>query len=198
MSASTIIYRYYLIISSWLQTNRFCKNDERHGGRGVMKKWLSVLGEIFFYLLVGAIVGVIVMNIIGFRFFTVQTGSMANRYPVGTVIVIQPTDFEQFSVDDVITFRIENTDTVVTHRIISIDEKNQTVQTKGDNNNTADNGAIENNEIVGKVVFSVPYVGYVMIFLNTWVGKIVLGVIVLGDVLYFVIRQRSDKRKDEI
>ena len=64
---------------------------------------------------------------------------------------------------DVISYKINN-DTMVTHRIYSIDEKKQTVVTKGDANEKVDTAEVKSNQIVGKVAMSIPLIGYITIY----------------------------------
>lgn len=61
---------------------------------------------------------------------------------------------------DIITFRID--DTVVTHRVT--ENRNGICTTKGDANKTADPVSVKESQIIGRVVFSLPYLGYVIHF----------------------------------
>ena len=54
--------------------------------------------------------------------------------------------------------------TPVTHRIISQNEKGY--RTKGDANKTEDPVPAEASQIIGRVVFHLPYLGYVIHFLK--------------------------------
>lgn len=46
--------------------------------------------------------------------------------------------------------------------------------TQGDANNTADLDAVSVNAVVGRVVCSIPYIGYVLAFLKSPLGMIIL------------------------
>ena len=56
----------------------------------------------------------------------------------------------------------------VTHRILDTinSEGNYKYQTKGDNNTTADDTVCPSNNIFGKVIFVIPWLGYLKIFFN--------------------------------
>ena len=78
--------------------------------------------------------------------FKVQTGSMEEEIYVGDYILILKQD--DYKVHDVVTYTQEGY--YITHRII--EEKEDTVVTKGDANNVADD-AIPKTSIIGKVIF---------------------------------------------
>ena len=77
------------------------------------------------------------------------------------------------------------------HRIIDID--GETVTTKGDANNTADE-PIELSAIKGRVLFWIPFAGNVASFLKTPVGTIC---IIAAAIALIEIPRRSEKKKDD-
>ena len=56
----------------------------------------------------------------------------------------------------------------VIHRIIEKKQKNGEFSfiTKGDNNNTPDKEEVKENQLIGKVVFKIKYIGYPAILLH--------------------------------
>jgi signal peptidase len=128
----------------------------------------------------------------GYGFFTVKTGSMTDVYPIGTVIIVQPTDFEDISVNDVISFYLGES-SVVTHRVVDIDTTNRTFTTKGDQNNTEDSTPVPYENVIGVPIFSIEKLGYLYMFFNTTKGKVVLGGIVVLIVLSGVYSAHSRK-----
>lgn len=85
------------------------------------------------------------MNIFGYSFFQVKTGSMSGTMEIGDIIIVKlTTDVEK---GDIITYEKEQT--LITHRIIQKQE--DSIITKGDANNAEDE-PIKTNEVVGKVV----------------------------------------------
>lgn len=94
-----------------------------------------------------------------YQILTVLSGSMEPAIHTGSIVIIKPTD--NYKIGDIITFgKTEKTPT--THRIhdIKVNAGNPVYTTKGDANNAPDNREISNNEVVGKVLFSVPYAGF--------------------------------------
>ncbi len=86
------------------------------------------------------------VNIFGYSYFVVATGSMVPTIEVNDVIFVKLTD--NVKNDDIITFKNQNGD-IITHRIIQT--SGNRIITKGDANNTQDD-AITKNSVIGKVV----------------------------------------------
>lgn len=149
---------------------------------GYMKKLLFIL-KILVYSLYAIIIvvgiAVAVLLLMGFKLYCIQTGSMEPEYPVGSMIVVEHVDFEQLKEKDVITY-VVNDNTVVTHRVVSIDTENQMLMTKGDNNNIGDGSPVAYKNVIGRVKFKLPRFGWVILFLDTRFGKIMLGIAAFG------------------
>lgn len=90
---------------------------------------------------------------------------MAPAIKIGSMVVIHPVD--SYKTGDIITFgKISKIESPTTHRILKTEVKNNQVvyTTKGDANNGSDLKEIQKSEIIGKVVFSLPYAGYAVNF----------------------------------
>ena len=129
-----------------------------------------------------------VANLAGFTPMTVLTDSMSPTFNHGDMIIIKKCDPNTLEVGDIVTFHtiIQNEYALNTHRIIEIngDVGMRTFITKGDNNEIADQRSIAGGDIVGKYTGRLPYVGYVMQFLSSSVGFLV--VIVLPLLVFFI------------
>ena len=127
----------------------------------------------------------------GYSYFTVVSNSMRDEIPKGSLIFVKYT--KDLKPGDNITFRMDQT--LVTHKIIDIYENNgQTwFQTKGTNNTNPDDYAVNERDVIGKVVRTLPGVGALMISINE---KIPLIFIMLGMliILYFLY-YKEGKRK---
>ena len=145
-----------------------------------MKKLLLLYLRIFVYSLYAVIIiaGLViaVLLLMGLKLYCIQTGSMEPQYPVGSMIAVEHVDFESIDVDDVISFVISG-DKIVTHRVVEVDRENQTFHTKGDNNNIDDASPVAYKNVIGRVRFKIPYFGWVVLFLDTRFGKIMLGIL---------------------
>lgn len=117
-----------------------------------------------------------VPRLFGVTPYVVLSGSMEPTYHVGSLIFVDE-DFDKIEVNDSITFYM-NSNTLVTHRVIEIDEEKQLYTTKGDANNTADFKPVAYNNIVGVPKFTIPYLGYVAVYVVSFEGKIALASLV--------------------
>ena len=97
----------------------------------------------------------------------VQSGSMEPALSIGDLLFV--TQQGDYSVGDVVVYQSENI--LVVHRIVSI--SNDTVITKGDANNAAD-APFSAQNIKGKVVVSIPVLGYLVDFVKTPLGILLL------------------------
>ena len=97
----------------------------------------------------------------GLHLFVVMSGSMEPAIHTGSVVVVKLAS--SYAVGDVITFGpITPTQLPTTHRIVAerAQEGVMIFKTKGDANNSADPTETPETQIIGKVYFSAPYVGY--------------------------------------
>ena len=118
----------------------------------------------------------------------VLSGSMEPTLSVNDVIIVR--EAESYDINDIVVY--ENGREMIVHKII---EKNgDTLVTKGDANNTADE-PISVESVKGKVVLSIPYAGAVVKALRSPVGAIV---IILTAVLLTEGSFRRKKESDEI
>lgn len=139
-------------------------------------------------LMLGVIGGVALLLLvpvaIGWRPYTVLTGSMRPGVQPGDVVMARPLAVTAAHVGDVITFSDPTREGVlVTHRVRSIGRGPTTTnfETRGDANNTSERWAVATSERLGKVVFVLPKVGRVATFIRNPAGLLILVVLpVLG------------------
>ena len=138
----------------------------------------------------------------GLQIYTVLSGSMEPTYKTGALVYVQKVDPAELRENDVITFRL-NSDTTATHRIIELveDEENSEIvrfRTKGDSNKVADNGLVEFGSVVGKPIFTIPYLGYLAVYMQSPPGSYVTICVAVSIVLFVVVTDiivGDDKKK---
>lgn len=140
------------------------------------------------------------VRLFGVQVFTVLSGSMEPEIHTGSIIYVVEVEPEELQLKDVITYRLTG-QTNSTHRIIDIQEENGKLQfyTKGDNNNTADAKPISEDKLIGKQVFSIPLLGYLLNFVQQPPGSyiaiavaaVLLLMIIVPDLIF------DDKKKEE-
>ncbi|MFA5169072.1 MAG: signal peptidase I [Candidatus Omnitrophota bacterium] len=106
-----------------------------------------------------------------YKFLVVESGSMNPAIRTGSVVMVKPA--EEYKIGDVITFntesRIEGT---ITHRIQDMVVVAGEVKyiTKGDANEDPDPREVQESDIVGKVLLSIPLAGYAVNFAQKPIG----------------------------
>lgn len=118
------------------------------------KDFLRIIAYFFLFLLVSLCVytffAIDIMkkdyvNVFGYTYFTVSTGSMSGTIEVNDIIFVKVTD--KANVGDVITFKNKK-DEIITHRVIQ--RLDDTYITQGDVNNVADD-PVPKEDVIGKV-----------------------------------------------
>ncbi|WP_303005641.1 signal peptidase I [Romboutsia ilealis] len=102
-------------------------------------------------------------EIIGYRSYTVLSGSMEPRFYPGDIVITKHKNKTDIQVNDIVTYR-DNDGVIITHRVI--EETPEGYITKGDNNNVEDADILTKENIIGEVKFNIPKIGYVMDFLS--------------------------------
>lgn len=97
--------------------------------------------------------------------YVVSSGSMIPTLNVGDIIIVKDRDsFKTLKVGDIIVFKDpKGGDRTIVHRIYSIteDQYGIAIYTKGDNNLYPDAWVVRESHYIGKVVFTLPYLGRV-------------------------------------
>ena len=132
-------------------------------------------------------------------FYVVASGSMVPVLEVYDVLIVQGhVPFEDVERGDIIVFnRPSDHDRVIVHRIVSvIDDDPKTLRTKGDANPASIPGTdfpITEEEYIGKVVYTLPQVGYVTQLLKPPINYVIIA-IVIG---VMIVKQITKKKKQK-
>lgn len=126
----------------------------------------------------------------GIRPLTVMSGSMEPSIKTGSVALIETnlTDFKDIEKGDIITFDIGGS--FVTHRAVDITEDG--IVTKGDANNARDPWIVTDANYYGNELFSIPYIGYLIVFIRQHIIVTVLVIIAICLLAKFL---RKEERK---
>lgn len=160
-----------------------------------------------------ALIAVLVLlpRVTGATPYTIETGSMADVMPPGTVVVVRPQDFDRIQAGQIVTYQLRSGERdVVTHRVVSIDigpDGERTLRTQGDENDTPDIAPVRAVQVRGVAWYWVPYVGYLGAFgtgeqrgwIAQGIGALLVGYAVVLVVTGIVRRHRraaSEGRSD--
>lgn len=166
---------------------------------------------IFLFLIIGGVILSKFNTPLGFRLFSVLSGSMEPAISKGSLILVRPVD--KYQTGDIITFRGEgDSKETVTHRIINVVEDKDNnkfgYETKGDANEDPDPELIARRRVIGKVMVKFPWLGHPVAFAQTQEGLLIL-IIVPGIFIIYsevmniktevkkLIKKRKSNKKEE-
>ena len=145
---------------------------------------LLVIVMVIMALIAGVL---IVPRLMGYESLAVLSGSMSPDIPVGAIVFIEDEEPEDLQVGDIITYLLDGASTRVTHRITQIDSDAKQVITKGDANDEEDAAPVPYDNIVGKMAFSMPLIGYISIYVKTPLGiAFACGIIIILLLLIYL------------
>lgn len=166
-----------------------------------MKKACNVVKNVIFIIVVIIISFVIIgnlssknsniNNIVKFSNYVIVTGSMEPSISPGDFVTVLRVPLDKLKIDDVITYKDEENSNV-THQIINIE--GDTIITQGTANNVSDK-PISYNQVQGKYMFKISKIGYLMAFLSSTSGLILVGGL-FGIYIFWELTDENKKRKN--
>jgi signal peptidase I len=173
----------------------------------IKSKLKSIKRVIYFIILIALILiaGSVAFSAFNFpggiKLYTVQSGSMEPAIKTGSVVASKPQN--NYLKGDIITFKSEkdkisvNPLNTTTHRIFDIKNENGVVSyiTKGDVNNTPDMVVTTKDLVLGKVILTIPFLGYAVAFAKTKLGLILLVIIPSTLIIYSELMNIKNETK---
>ena len=161
-----------------------------------MKKLLKHIGKMIYIFLFVMLIILIIFAVVqktsdnrksigGIKIFTVITGSMIPVYDIGDILIVKEVIPEEIKVEDDIVYQGEKGSfkgKTITHRVISIkkkDDGNYGIITKGVANLSQD-PEINQTQVLGKVIFKVPIMSFILkIITNIYVWMFITVIILI-------------------
>ena len=129
----------------------------------------------------------------------VLTGSMEPEIKPGDYITVIKKNRDSYKVGDVVTY-VRTTDSGdkerVTHQIISIDGDQVITQGISSSNTNADD-PITKDDIIGKHILTIPKLGWVMKFLSSTTGIILIVGLILAVIFWEITEPKKDRNEEE-
>jgi len=144
---------------------------------------LRRLGYVAFLVsliaLIAALGAAVLPRLAGYGTLVVRGGSMGEAYPTGSLVVSRSMAAKEVRVGDAILVGEENAagkSLPTLHRVVSLSQQGDqiVVQTKGDANETADPNLYVLNGHVATPVYTLPYLGYLLGFVLTQLGWVLV------------------------
>ncbi|MBR5322505.1 MAG: signal peptidase I [Clostridia bacterium] len=163
-----------------------------------LKKIWNITSTVLVVVIVLCAVFLMGSRLLGFKCYTVISGSMKPEYNVGDLLYVKDVDVNTIKVGDPITFILNEDLVVATHRVVRIDAENQRFYTKGDANEIEDSEPVHFNNVIGVPQFSIPKLGYVSDFVQNPPGMyITIGIGIILILIVFVPDMIGKKKKED-
>jgi signal peptidase I len=128
-------------------------------------------------LLFGTLFAAVAPQLLGFRSFTVRSGSMTPAIETGDVVVTKPISPLAARVGDVVTFvDPEGTGKLFSHRVQSVRAAGDEVAfvTRGDANTSTERWRVPANGSIGRVAYRIPKIGYALSWIDNGPARLAL------------------------
>lgn len=174
----------------------------------MFKKCLIVVGVLCLVAIVLFLAATAVGPRFGWHVTMVGGGSMEPAIATGSAAVVQPVNAQNIAVGDVISFAPPSAPAAATiHRVVDVIAEDGALlfRTQGDANNAPDPYLVPAQNVKGRVMLAVPYVGYVLNGIGTPLGRSLLfGIPALFLIVYELrnisaeVRARHARRQQGI
>lgn len=168
---------------------------------------MLLIGAILLYLGFSIFMPQMNMDIFQFRPFVVRTESMEPEIMVNDLVVSTQFDINTAQPGDIITFYADidynGTDEIITHYIYDIDTSGEVpiLRTHRHFDEEAeispDTWLIPANEVLGTYGFHIPYIGYLISFVKSIYGMVVIGGNVVIIITIKILKNRQEKEDTE-
>ena len=156
--------------------------------RYILRK-LSIFSTVITSVIILSALIILILFILGINPYIVSTGSMEPNIHVGSICFVNGNvAFDSIDKGDVITF-MAGDETIVTHRVKEVTYEG--LITKGDANNTQDISPVTEKNYIGRVMISIPKIGYILFFLRRKTGRILCITAILTLLLFSLMPEET-------
>ncbi len=134
--------------------------------------------------LIGVIAIVLCLLLILSPARVVVSDSMAPTLRAGDVLWIRPIS-EPITPGQIVSYNEQGK--LITHRVVAME--GDTLITKGDNNREIDPWRVPIEDVIGSPVLRIPYLGYLIVFIQKPVGWLVLVILPAGWIIFDEIKK---------
>ena len=152
-------------------SNRRKKQMNTSNGEGKVI-YLNFMNVVFTFIIIWEVITLIGLiinphkepSLFGFKTFQIVSGSMEPELSVNDIVIVKKVKQKKIKEGDIITFKNRYGE-IVTYRVYYVARNTQNDQvygTKGDANNTEDDGQVSYENIEGKYVGKIPRIGKIL------------------------------------
>lgn len=145
------------------QISKFVKYNTKPDLNFKKQLYLLFIVPIFIFLVM---LVVLISGVFSYKMIAIGSDSMNPIYYRGDAVIYKKVKPDEVKEKDILVFK--NGGAIITHRVkkVVLDGNQIYFQTKGDNNEKADDELVNSNDIYGVVQYVVKYVGYPTILLQ--------------------------------
>ena len=150
-----ILFLYIRFVKNKLNILRNKENIINSDPRNIIPLVVAIILAIWF-----------AVGIFPIKPVAIASGSMEPELYIGDVVMIQKCNANDVNVGDIIEYQMDGY--TIIHRIIEKTQRKGEYYfiTKGDSNNSEDIEEVRENQLIGKVIFKIRYLGYPAIWLH--------------------------------
>lgn len=158
-------------------------------------KIIKIILNIIMTLIILIGIALACLFLLGIKPYVVESDSMKPTFAAGDICFVNTKEkYESIEKKDIIAFKIES-GKFITHRVINVTDEG--LETQGDANKTSDGISTTKDNYIGKNVFSIPKVGFVIKAIQTTKGKIIGATIVIAMFIIGLVIGEPNKEKKE-
>ena len=146
-------------------------------------------GRLFFAVLGLAGLLLLILPRIGISVDMVLSGSMEPKIRTGG-LVFTDTNRKDPKIGDIITYSLN--DSFVTHRVVR--KEGSTLITKGDANDGEDLAPVSTEQVLGTVIFTIPFLGYLAAFMKRRTIFAILILMIAQELIFMVHNELTERR----
>jgi signal peptidase len=167
----------------------------------LISKLCNVLGTVILVAIILAAGGILALQLLGFAPMGILSGSMEPAYHVGGLVFINTrVPPEEIVPGDVIAYHMSE-ETIVTHRVLSVNAAERTFQTKGDANEDPDMAPVQFDTMIGRAWLGIPRAGTLLMNMKTpkgvGVGIITIAVLIVLFVVPVILAPPKSAENSE-
>ena len=138
-----------------------------------MVKAVTIRGSKIILIYVAVFVTLVIL-VVSYqaRLLTVTGTSMEPAITQNDIVVMLPANSEEIKAGEVIVYKheVDGKPYQFVHRVVEVNGKS--LLTKGDSLSTVDKYVVKSDDVIGKVLFKIPYAGWFVRFMNTFWGYV--------------------------
>jgi signal peptidase I len=145
---------------------------------------MRIVKQLAYYAVVavavGSVAAIVGPRLMGWDVRTVLSSSMEPTFSAGAIVAVKPIDASQVEVGDVVMYRTTTNPPFITHRVVAIEGTGADARfTLQGDANTAPDAPVPPEAIAGRVVYTLPLLGYVAQGILTPAGLLILACVFL-------------------